>query len=243
PRSNMRTLSICWFVGIALGGLACSSSSSTTAQDGGAPSGVDGGAPGEGGVQGAVSLHVDSASASYSLDGLAPKSGNVFVVLSMTLANNGSSVPLSTNPVLFSVRTNQSLVITIAAAQPSNPCDPTFSVADGGQISCGLVFEIPAAQQATDLLYDDLRGNKATAAIPAIPVPTGGACGQTESWSKSTSNACSTCLDTAYQSTCATPLQAYAASCASCAQSCDGAADPCACERECDPKPCQDLFD
>jgi hypothetical protein len=178
------------------------------------------------------------------LDGFSASTGNGYVVLVLTLANQGSLIALSTNPVLFSLRTDRSLVISISPAQGANPCNPAFSVAVGGTITCSLAFEVPNGQTPSDLLYDDLRGNKATASVPppaAVTPPD--ACKETDAWFQNPSSACSTCLDNVFSSTCKTIATNYDTSCTACSGSCDSASDPCACERQCDSTSCQSLFD
>jgi hypothetical protein len=179
-----------------------------------------------------------------------PSSGNAFLVLGLTLQNTGAKVPLSANPVLFSVTTSGSLVVSASVAQPPGECSPTVSVATGGQVQCQIAFEIPMAQMPTTLAYDDQRGDTASAPIPAI-VMLSGSCQKVYGWvSSSSSTACLTCLaqaapspDAGAPGPCTPAGTSYDSSCASCSGQCFKASDVCTCETGCDSNSCQTLFD
>ena len=241
----MKTRSFVWTLGILSLCAGCSSSSSGVAADGGAEGGINPFFPDGGASSGSLSLKVDSSTAPRStLDGFTASNGNGYVVLALTLSNESSTTPLSANPVLFSLRTDRSLVIAISSAQPTNPCNPAFSVATGGTLSCNLAFEVPKGQTPADLLYDDLRGNKATAPVPApAPVTGAGACSEMTSWYSNPSAACESCLGSAGNDVCTAFATKYTASCNACSQTCGQNDDPCTCERTCDTSKCQGLFD
>lgn len=198
-----------------------------------------------------VSLVVDSASAPATLGGLGPSSGTFYLVVDMTLKNTGASMALPVNSVFFSLETTQNLVITSSAAQASNACSASVSVASGGENECQIVFEVPTGQTAATLKYDDLRGDTASAAIPAVPVPSA-ACETWIGWltSSSWNNACQSCLlanESADAGPCAAADQAYRSSCiadgggaAQCASSFD---QVCSCELTADSASCRGLFD
>jgi len=229
-------------------GAGCSSSSGTGKQgllgvDGGGGGGPDAGTttsdvPGAG-----FSLHVDTASFATSISGVTASTGKRFVIVNLTLQNSGAKTPLSTNPVLFSLQTAQSLVISVAAAEPAKFCDPAISVAAGGSVSCSVAFEMPSDQTAAKLLYDDLHGDVASAGIPTIDTPPAtDACQQAAAWLDSTSSTCSACVDAAASGACAGAEDKYANACTTCGNSCDQAADYCGCEKSCDSAQCQTLF-
>jgi hypothetical protein len=115
-----------------------------------------------------ASLTVNSATSPATLAGVAPSGGDFFVVVDLTLKNNGSSVPLSTAMALFSLETTQALVLTPAPEQPSSACSAAVSVALGGQFECEIAFEVPAGQTPATLLYNDMRGHMDSAAVPMI---------------------------------------------------------------------------
>jgi hypothetical protein len=236
--------------------LACSSSGGGTGDGGtgGSSSGSDSGS-GSGSSSGGtattgVSLAVTSATSPATVGGIAPSAGSFLAVVDLTLKNTGASAPLSTNFVLFSLQTSGSLVISASPAQPSGACSPTVSVASGGQIDCAVAFDVPSGQTPTTLIYDDLRGDKATASVPSIPVASAG-CTTVEGWlGKSPSNACFMCLVGAElvedAGPCASAVAAYNASCDTCAHMCSflsgSAATMCSCELGCDSASCQALF-
>jgi hypothetical protein len=177
--------------------------------------------------------------------GGAPPTGNaLFVVVDLTLKNTGASVPLSTNFVLFSLQTRQALVITASPQQPPAQCSPTVSVAVGGQIECQVAFQVPAGQTPATLLYDDQRGDKASASVPAIPMSS--ACETVQGWLNQATQACVVCFSNAEGSTCASAADAYRNTCSTdssaCAACASNPANLCSCESSCDNSACQALF-
>jgi hypothetical protein len=197
-----------------------------------------------------VSLVVDSVSAPASIDGIGPSSGSFFVVVDMTLKNTGASMALPVSGVFFSLETTQNLIISSSPDQASNACSASVSVASGGQNECQIVFEVPTGQTPATLKYDDLRGDTASASIPAVPVPSA-ACETWIGWitSTSASSACDSCIRANEGSTgpCAAAGQAYHDGCtadgggaAQCASTLD---QVCSCELTADDATCRSLFD
>jgi hypothetical protein len=91
--------------------------------------------------------------------------------IDVTLQNQGSSTPLPANFLLFSVETNQALVVQAGPASGgvSPACDPQTSVGTGGSYTCDPVFEIPQDQWPVTLHYDDAMGQSAYGPVPALP--------------------------------------------------------------------------
>jgi hypothetical protein len=252
--------------------LACSSSGGSAGGDGGtggsssssgagSSSGGGSGSSSGGGStsSGAFSLTVDSATEPGDIGTLAPTSGNVWVVVDLTLANTGSSTPLSVDPVLFSLQTSQSLVVTASPVNVASECSTTVSVASGGHLECKVAFQVPDSQTPTDLLYDDLRGDKATASLPPIDT-SAAACTTVSGWLYGSSKAGTTCVDCLAGSMgvfdggsgpCKSLAQSYQSQCGTaCGNKCSlsGVAvipdsSTCACEQACDTSACQQLFD
>lgn len=227
----------------------CSSGTSSKGSlDGGGGGGADGGPqngdgnPDQGDVPGGgFSLHVVTASAEVSVGGVRASTGKQFIVVNLTLKNDSASAPLSTNPLFFSLKTSQSLVITFAGVSPENLCDSSVSVATGGNLSCAIAFEMPSDQTAAALLYDDLKGHKASAAIPPID-KADDSCQTTEDWYGASSSICGDCLTNSEQTACTTAATAYASKCTTCTNTCETETDYCACEKKCDTAECQTLF-
>jgi hypothetical protein len=189
-----------------------------------------------------VSLVVNTASSPATVAG-APPSNGFFVLVDLTLKNTGASTPLSANFVLFSLQTSQALVVSPSPQQPSGQCSPTVSVAVGGQIECQVAFDVPAGQTPTTLLYDDQRGDKASASVPAIQRSHD--CETLQGWGTGGNPACGTCLQQALVSQCLNDTNSYNRSCGvdggACA-ACAGNPDLCSCEAACDSASCQSLY-
>lgn len=236
--------------GSGSGGTSSGSGSGASGSGSGGGSGSSSGGTGTSGV----SLSVASASSPATVGGLASPSGSFFFVVDLTLKNAGASTPLSTSPVLFSLQTSQALVISAAPAQASGECSATLSVASGGQDACGVAFEVPTGQTPTTLVYDDQRGDKATAPVPTV-VMASGACQTYAGWFKGASQACIMCLGGAVgvfdagSAPCQPAADTYRGTCQKCASMCDpllggggGSVSPCACELGCDTAQCQTIF-
>ncbi len=165
--------------------LAACSSSSTCASLGPTDGGVGGSTAsgGSGGTTtgaGSIALSVPNASAPSQVASSSPSAGNTFAELDITLQNKSSSTPVSMNFALFTLGTDQSLVLSSSGLSGTvvPECSPTTSVATGGSFSCKLVFEVPTGQKATTLYYDDKQGHQASAPVPALAAPTPSTCEQ-----------------------------------------------------------------
>jgi hypothetical protein len=113
-------------------------------------------------------------------------------------------------------------------------------------MQCQIAFEMPVAQTATTLSYDDQRGDTASAPIPAIMLS--GSCQTVMGWGSS--GPCNLCLlhatpipDAGAVGTCTAAFDSYESSCISCDEQCINASDRCACETGCDSSTCKTLFD
>ena len=139
---------------------ACGSSSS-----GGSPGGGDDSGTSSGGF----SLRVTKAGLTSKLGVLSASSGNVFVVVDLTLSNDSVASSLSESAALFTVTTKAALVVRAspASAVTATPCRPEVAVGSGGTATCQLAFEIATSDVAATLGYDDAQGHTATAAVPA----------------------------------------------------------------------------
>jgi hypothetical protein len=232
-----------------------SSSGGTGSSSGGTGSssgGSSGSSSSSGGIGSTgVSLSVTSADEPASVAGVTPPAGDFLLVVSITLANTGAS-PLSTNPVLFSLKTSQSLIVTTSGLTAANACSPTISVAAGGMLSCSLVFELPAGSTPALVVYDDLHGDRAQAPVPALTT-SAATCATFASDLNANKPSCVICLGNAGGSDagsgpCTTQATAYSTSCnvSACADNCvNGAAanQICMCEEACDSLSCQALFE
>jgi len=202
-----------------------------------------------GSSSGGVSLSVTSTSEPAMVGGFPPSSGTFYLVVDVTLRNTGASAPLSTSPLLFTLQTNQALDVTSSPAQASGECSDSVSVASGGQDTCSVVFEVPAGQTPSAVVYDDL-GARATAPVPAVATPSA-ACLSFQGDLTSGSQTCLECLDDAEgvldagDAACKGAVDAYRGSCQTCATMCvtpSGIGDVCTCELGCDDTQCQTLF-
>jgi hypothetical protein len=204
-------------------------------------SGRDGGGSGSGSSSAGVDLTIGSASSTNEISSVMASGSDVFVIVDITLANSGARAALSTNPVLFTVTSDQALVYNAAAVEPPNACDSSVSVANGGMMSCALAFQVPASATLKTLGYNDEQGDTATVAMPAISEPSA-ACTTFYGWVGSASSNCFACIESAQTGTCASEGSAYSA-CSTCGTTCQESASPCECELGCDTASCQKTFD
>jgi hypothetical protein len=202
-----------------------------------------------GSSSGGVSLSVTSTSEPGMVGGFPASSGTFYLVVDVTLENTGASAPLSTNPILFTLQTNQALDVTSSPAQASGECSDSVSVASGGQDACTVVFEVPAGQTPSIIVYDDL-GARATAPVPVVAAPSA-ACLSFQGDFTGGSQTCLECLDDAEgvidagDAACKGAVDAYRGSCQTCATMCvtpSGIGALCSCELGCDDTQCQMLF-
>jgi hypothetical protein len=116
---------------------------------------------------GGFSIEVDSAEWHNHLGAATPPSGRTYAVLKISIANKSESRAVSANGALFSVSTKAALSVPISGAlgAVASPC-ADLSVQKGGQLSCGLAFEVPSADTPVTLVYDDGRGFKASSSVP-----------------------------------------------------------------------------
>jgi hypothetical protein len=233
---------------LALSVAACGNAGGSSGGSGSSSSSGSGSSSGE--STAGVSLTVGSASSPATVGGLSPTTGGFFVVVDLTLKNTGATTPLSTNPVLFSLLTSQALVVSASPAQATGECSASVSVANGGQDACSVAFQVPSGQTATTLVYDDQRGDKATAPVPMIAMPSA-ACETYVGWlAHGASDACLACVGDnggvpdGGTPPCASAVEVYEATCKSCGTTCTSSGvDPCTCELGCDSASCQALFD
>jgi hypothetical protein len=204
-------------------------------------SGGDGGGSGSGSSSAGVELTIGSASSTNDISSVMAQGSDVFVIVDITLENSGAKAALSTNPVLFTVTSDQALVYNAAPVDPPNACDSSVSVASGGMMSCALAFQVPSAATLNTLGYNDQQGDTATVAMPAISEPSA-ACTTFYSWPTSSSESCFECLQSAQSGTCASEGSAYSA-CSTCGTTCEESTSPCECELGCDTASCQMTFD
>ena len=106
------------------------------------------------------------------------------------------------------------------------------------------------ALKPTDLVYNDERGDTASATLPAVPTPSV-ACQTYDGWFKpQPSSACLTCIENAdgvndaSGAACESAARAYGNSCGACQSKClpFSNVDLCACELSCDNPSCQMLW-
>jgi hypothetical protein len=186
---------------------ACSSAGGSGGADGGATnpfsssgssSGGGGSSSGGGGTTstsiGGFSLAVNAVTEPPAIGTLTPNGGDLWVVVDLTLANTGSAAPLSVDPVLFSLQTSQSLVVTASPASVASECSPTVSVASGGHLECKVAFEVPDSQTPSALLYDDQRGDRATTTLPPVDT-SAAACSTVSGWLFGSTKQTTTCID------------------------------------------------
>jgi hypothetical protein len=173
--------------------------------------------------------------------------GTFYLLVDYTLQNVSATTPLSTSFAFLSLETAQALVVAASANEPSGSCSTNVSLAIGGHVECQVAFEVPAGQTPATLKYDDLRGDKASAAVPAVdlPPPPSGACDTVVGWfGTSPSSTCLSCVQTSQTGACSKSASAYSSACTTCGNTCTGnPTTMCSCERGCDSTSCQALFD
>lgn len=191
------------------------------------------GTPGGGGgnvtgTSAPVTLTVASASLRSYLDGWEPQPGRVFWEIHAELVNASVPVPLPVASGLFSLETAGNLRVGAAGASSalSDACDGDLSVAAGGALACGIVFEVPQGDAAAFLHYDDPAVVSIRAAVPAPEQ----ACLPMSAFAQAP-GACLQCLFT----TCEPPPQECYDD--PCIQSCGD----CACEDACSAPACASL--
>jgi hypothetical protein len=206
--------------------LACSSQASSPSPDAGGSS------------TGGVEVMVDQASSPPTVAMQQPQQGTTFVAISLTLRNTSSTAPIPSVPTLFSLETDHHLVLTVAPELYALPmaCTGSASLAEGGSLSCGVLFDVAASETPMTLRYDDMQGHRATAPVPPVPPPPD-VCVVVAGYKNLTSSTCTSC----YQLSCNTELQAVVQACAgmTCSQ-CAGMSptDGCACAHACDSAAC-----
>lgn len=243
-------LAFCLVVSLPVAACSGSTTRGTLPPDGGGGSG--GTTQGVGGV----ALGVSSVSTPLMINNTPPSGGNAFEELDITLQNKSSSTPVSANFALFTLSTDQSLVLNASALSGSvtPACSPTTSVASGGSFTCKLAFEVPTGQKGTILHYDDNKGHKASASVPAPPTGSSSSCQQYMALAgkvaQNPQGPCAQCLMQVEQSggTCASEFSAANTACGSnnsCQNSCNGDAgigsDPagqCSCYQGCSTSAC-----
>jgi hypothetical protein len=153
--------------------IACSSAGGVGPGPDGGNTMVGGG--GGGASSSGVSLTVQSAASSDSINGFSSPTGDEYLVLSILLANTDASRALPVTFNDFKLTTGASLVIDASANSDflSPVCDPSTSVALGGTFNCEVAFAIPQGQTGVTLTYDDDLGDEATASVPAVAMTTG----------------------------------------------------------------------
>jgi hypothetical protein len=152
------------------------------------------------GAAATFTLSVDSAKSRVKLNGVSPQAGRYFLVLSVTIKNQSATPPLLTAGTLFSVITDKSISVPIAAAYATLPGACTdLSVAAGGMLSCPVAFEVPTGQNPVRLDYADPMLRKASAVVPAID---NAPCDVIADWGNANSSACSSCVQTLATSSC-----------------------------------------
>ena len=209
---------------------------------GGGGNGSGSGGGGSGSSSAGVELAIGSAATTNEISSVTAQTGDVFVLVDITLANSGANVALSTNPVLFTVTSDQALVYNAAAVSPPNACEASVSVANGGMMACSLAFEVPSSAALATLGYNDEQGDTATVAIPAISEPSA-ACTTFYGWVTASPSAnCFECVESVQNGACASEGSAYSA-CSTCGAACEESASACECELGCDSASCQMTFD
>ena len=168
-----------------------------------------------------VGLHVGAASMTSEIltstgGAFHPSAGNVFLVVDLTLRNDGAPRPLSTSFALFTLATKAALVVnaSVDSAFEDPKCDPSTSIALGGNFECKVAFEIAPTQSGVTLTYDDAHGDSASATIPAATATASG-CTAVEAWKHTSTNTCVSCLSSMSMKACATQTAAFQSQCSS----------------------------
>jgi hypothetical protein len=238
PGPSTTCTDACSSVGTSSGG-SSSGSSGGSGSSSGTSSGSSDGAVGSG-----VDLQVHSATTAWAINHAAPSAGTFFALVDFTLQNVGAPTPVSTSAAFLSLDTTHALVVSAATDQPHGSCNTGVSLAAGGQIECQVAFQVPSGATPSMLIYDDRQGDRASAPILWVPPPSN-ACPTVQGWVvNSASSTCTSCLGSIQAGDCWSARSAYDAQCTCWMGTCNpGSPDLCACERACDPGPCQALFD
>jgi len=192
---------------------------------------------------GGISLTVHAASAPlyFGPTDAPPPVGTSYVRLDLTLANQTSEVAIPENFALFSVTTDQAIVLMASGTSVTHPCLATQSLAAGGNASCGVWFEVPIGQQPSVVTYDDRLGQSATFPVPSL-APTS-TCEAIRAWSMAGTSTCVDCVG-AVGSGCATEHEATGVACngMNCTQQCAAqqldVQGRCECEAMCETGAC-----
>jgi hypothetical protein len=124
---------------------------------------------------GRATLTVERVQSAYGIAGIEAER-DYFLVVLFALANHGFDAPLPAASVLFSVELAGGAVLAAsphALRLPGNPCAADLSVAPGGQVSCAVAFDVPAAVPATHLIYVLPEGGMLRAPLPENGAPAG----------------------------------------------------------------------
>src|SRR5262249_42958845 len=146
-----------------------------------------------------------------------PAAGTYFQELNVTLANVGSSKAISASFLLYTLKTDQLLVLQFSPSSDAidTPCATSVSIASGGSYTCNLIFEVPKGQNPVTLYYDDPVGDTASADMP--PPPPVVTCAYD---SQMTNTACRSCVNWASSlAACKSQLSSYSAACSDAADS------------------------
>jgi hypothetical protein len=123
------------------------------------------------GGDGDASLTVTKAELMSEIGGYYSPStqGDLFLVLTATLANESQTPPLVASYDLFSLKTVAELVYspTSVSAELDDACEGDVSVAPGGSKTCAVAFEVPPGVTAQELDYAMPRRISLSASVPA----------------------------------------------------------------------------
>lgn len=208
---------------LAVGCSAGGGSYSGVGGDGGTPAGTDGGASGRSGggssgTTGGDNGDLDSrlsitASKPYTTNHLLitpsssrtfakiPKPGNVFLVVTVQVANDSFPSALPTDGSHFELRTDTSTVYSFygPATTMENACTGRGAVAKGGASkACNVAFEIPDSEAPVAVQYYASTSSQGRTET-AVPEPKAGPKGFCDEVNHSTgivSDACASCLET-----------------------------------------------
>ena len=117
---------------------------------------------------GGISLVVTSVTSPLRFEATWPPAGTYFVRLDLALANDASAIAVPENFEMFSLTTDNEIVLMPFATSDVNPCYARQALAEGGHVSCGILFELATGQQPMLVAYNDGTGQTATTPVPAI---------------------------------------------------------------------------
>ncbi|HET9992079.1 MAG TPA: hypothetical protein VFQ65_26295 [Kofleriaceae bacterium] len=186
---------------------------------------------------GGISLVVTSAASPLRFGAMWPPAGTSFFRLDLTLSNDASASAVPENIEMFSLTTDQEIVLMPFATSELDPCDASQSLAEGGRVSCGILFKLQTGQQPMLLSYNDSTGQTATTPVPAIAALS--ACEAGEALTGEASDPCMQCI----KQMCSDEVSAEYTACAggpTCSQC--GTQDQqvwCACRASCMPSACK----